>query len=91
MVTTEGPSSATEGEDESGNLEGWEVVMKERLLNVKELLGFPKEMLSWLDEMNSADDLQEAFDVGGVLADVLSGGFAQCEDFVMAAINAGKS
>lgn len=89
-MKTEGPSSA-EGEDESNNLEGWEVLMKERLLNVKELLGFPKEMLSWLDEMNSADDLQEAFDIVGVLADVLSGGFTRCEDFVMAAINAGKS
>ncbi|KAL4322754.1 hypothetical protein S245_049914 [Arachis hypogaea] len=89
-MKTEGPSSA-EGEDESNNLEGWEVLMKERLLNVKELLGFPKEMLSWLEEMNSADDLQEAFDIVGVLADVLSGGFTRCEDFVMAAINAGKS
>ncbi|KAL2618195.1 hypothetical protein AAZV13_08G231500 [Glycine max] len=88
---TDGASSTTEGEDESGNLEGWEVVMKERLLNVKELLGFPKEMLSWLDEINSATDLQEAFDIVGVLAEVLSGGFTQCEDFVQGAINAGKS
>ncbi|KAK7295546.1 hypothetical protein RJT34_18456 [Clitoria ternatea] len=90
-VRTEGGSSPTEREDESGNLEGWEVVMKERLLNVKELLGFPKEMLSWLDEINSATDLQEAFDIVGVLAEVLSGGITQCEDFVQAAINAGKS
>ena len=88
---TEGASSTIEGEDESGNLEGWEVVMKERLLNVKELLEFPKEMLSWLDEINSATDLQEAFDIVGVLAEVLSGGFTRCEDFVQAAINAGKS
>ncbi|KAI4346740.1 hypothetical protein L6164_007612 [Bauhinia variegata] len=88
-VRTEGTTA--EGDDESGSLEGWEVVMKERLLNVKELLGFSKEMLSWLDEMNSACDLQEAFDIVGVLGDVLSGGFTQCEDFVNAAINAGKS
>ncbi|KAI4352365.1 hypothetical protein L6164_006625 [Bauhinia variegata] len=87
-VRTEGTST---GDDESGNLEGWEVVMKERLLNVKELLGFSKEMLSWLDDMNSASDLQEAFDIVGVLADVLSVGFTQCEDFVNAAINSGKS
>lgn len=84
-------SSATEGEDESGNLEGWELVMKERLSNVKELLSFPKEMLSWLDDINSASDLQEAFDIVGVLPEVLSGGFTRCEDFVQAAINAGKS
>nr|KYP76458.1 E3 ubiquitin-protein ligase UBR4 [Cajanus cajan] len=90
-VRTEGASSTIESEDESGNLECWEVVMKERLFNVKELLGFPKEMLSWLDEINSTNDLQEAFDIVGVLAEVLSGGFTRCEDFVQAAINAGKS
>lgn len=84
-------SSVTEGEDESGNLEAWELVMKERLSNVKELLSFPKEMLSWLDDINSASDLQEAFDIVGVLPEVLSGGFTRCEDFVQAAINAGKS
>lgn len=89
-VRAEGTSTRTEGEDESGNLESWEMVMKERLLNVKELLVFSKEMLSWLDEMNSASDLQEAFDILGVLADVLSGGFTRCDDFVHAAINAGK-
>ncbi|KAI9082875.1 hypothetical protein K1719_035205 [Acacia pycnantha] len=97
-VRTEGTTSSaaaaattTEGEEESGNLENWEVVMKERLLNVKELLGFSKEMLSWLDDMNSASDLQEAFDIVGLLADVLSGGFTRCDDFVQASINAGKS
>lgn len=90
-TSTSGASSATEEEDESGNIEGWELVMKERLLNVKELLGFPKEMLSWLDDINSATDLQEAFDIVGVLPEVLSGGFTRSEDFVQAAINAGKS
>lgn len=90
-ASIDGASSAAEGEDESGNLEGWELVMKERLLNVKELLGFPKEMISWLDEINSASDLQEAFDIVGVLPEVLSGGITRCEDFVQAAISAGKS
>lgn len=88
---TSGVPSATDGEDESGKHEGWELLMKERLLNVKELLGFPKEMQSWLDEINSASDLQEAFDIVGVLPEVLSGGFTRCEDFVQAAINGGKS
>lgn len=83
---SEGTSTGTEGE----GLEGWEVVMKERLLNVKEMIGFSKELLSWLDDMTSASDLQEAFDIIGALGDVLSGGFSRCEDFVQAAIAAGK-
>lgn len=87
---TEGTSTVSVMEDDSGILEGWEVVMKERLLNVKEMVGFSKELLSWLDEMNSASDLQEAFDIIGVLADVLSSGVSRCEDFVSAAIDAGK-
>ncbi|OMO52577.1 Zinc finger, ZZ-type [Corchorus capsularis] len=82
----EGTSTGPEGE----GLEGWEVVMKERLLNVKEMLGFSKELLSWLDDMTSASDVQEAFDIIGALGDVLSGGFSRCEDFVQAAIAAGK-
>ncbi|XP_050227128.1 auxin transport protein BIG [Mercurialis annua] len=88
---TAGTSKGREGEDESGSLEGWEVIMKERLLNVRDMAGFSKELISWLDEMNSATDLQEAFDIIGVLADVLSGGITRCEDFVHAAINAGKN
>ncbi|KAI8020121.1 Auxin transport protein BIG [Camellia lanceoleosa] len=88
----EGSSSKESGgEDDTGSLEGWEVVMRERLLNVREMVGFSNELVSWLEDMTSATDLQEAFDVIGVLADVLSGGFAQCEDFVNAAINGGKN
>ncbi|TQD82010.1 hypothetical protein C1H46_032473 [Malus baccata] len=83
---TEGTSRVSEGDD----LEVWEVVMKERLSNVKEMVDFSKEMLSWLDEMSSASDLQEAFDIIGVLADVLSGAITNCEDFVRAAIDAGR-
>lgn len=90
LTRTEGTSTTSEGEDDSGSLEGWEVVMKERLLNVKEMVDFSKELLSWLDEMSSSSDLQEAFDIIGVLADVLSGGITNCEDFVRAAINAGR-
>ncbi|GLT56357.1 hypothetical protein SLA2020_294010 [Shorea laevis] len=89
-VKAEGTSTGSEGEDGSGNLEAWEVFMKERLLNVKEMLGFSKDLLSWLDEMNSASDLQEAFDIIGALGDVLSEGFSRCEDFVQAAIDAAK-
>lgn len=90
-VKAEGTTASLEGDDESGSVEAWEIVMKERLLNVKEMVGFSKEWLSWLDDINSATNLQEAFDVIGVLADVLSGGVTQCEDFVHAAINVGKS
>ncbi|KDP24330.1 hypothetical protein JCGZ_25626 [Jatropha curcas] len=90
-VKAQGTPMGSEEEDENGSLEPWEVIMKERLLNVKEMVGFSKELISWLDEMNSATDLQEAFDIIGVLADVLPGGVGRCEDFVQAAINAGKS
>ncbi|RAL46785.1 hypothetical protein DM860_005064 [Cuscuta australis] len=95
-VTKKAVTESSSGSKEEGveGLEGWEVIMKERTLNVKEMVGFSKELLSWLDDMLSASDLQEAFDVLGVLSDVLSGGrgggrgFASCEDFVRAAIDA---
>lgn len=90
-IKVEGTSKGPEGDtEESGSLEGWEVVMKDRLFNIKEMVSLSKELLSWLDDMSSASDLQEAFDVIGVLADVLSGGFPRCEDFVQHAINSGK-
>nr|CAD1839406.1 unnamed protein product [Ananas comosus var. bracteatus] len=79
------------GSSGSGSLERWEVVMKERMVNMKEMVGFSKEMLDWLEDMTTAADLQEAFDVMGVLRDVLSGGFSRCEDFVHEAILAAKS
>ncbi|CAI0553248.1 unnamed protein product [Linum tenue] len=89
-VSSSGPSDRS-GEDSGENMEAWELVMRERLLKVREMLGFSKELVSWLEEMNSATDLQEAFDIIGVLPDVLSGGIVRCEDFVHAAIEAGKN
>lgn len=76
---------------EVAGLERWEVVMRERMLNIREMVGFSDEMLEWLDDMTTASDLQEAFDVMGALEDVFSHGFTQCEDFVRAAIASGKS
>ncbi|GAB2300127.1 hypothetical protein Dimus_038603 [Dionaea muscipula] len=85
-------SQSSEGEDDGGgSLEEWEAVMKERLLNVREMVGFSKELFFLLENMASALDLQEAFDIIGALADVLSGGVASCEEFVHAAIKMGKS
>lgn len=78
------------GDDESKKLEGWEVVMRERLWNVKDMVGFSKELLSWLDDMTSASDLQESFDIIGALSDVLGSGHTKCEDFVYSCINLGK-
>ncbi|KAL3378594.1 hypothetical protein AABB24_004491 [Solanum stoloniferum] len=89
-LQTQGTSKNVEDDDEGRKLEGWEVVMKERLLNVKEMADFSSELLSWLDDMTSATDFQEAFDVLGVLSDVLSG-FSRCEDYVHAAISGGKN
>lgn len=77
--------------DENKGLEAWEVIMKERLLNVKDMVAFSKELLSWLEDMATATDLQEAFDIIGMLADVLAGGYTRCEEFVNAAIDSGKS
>lgn len=90
-VESQVSAKASEVEDENKGLEAWEVLMREKLVNVKEMVGFSKELLSWLDDMTSATDLQEAFDIIGMLADVLTGGYAHCEDFVNAAINAGRS
>ncbi|XP_075510636.1 LOW QUALITY PROTEIN: auxin transport protein BIG-like [Primulina tabacum] len=90
-IHTRGASKDTEGENDAGKLEAWEVFMKKRLLNVKEIVGFSKELLSWLEDIISATDLQESFDVMGALSDVLSSGFPRCEDFVYAAISGGKS
>lgn len=89
-LRTQGTSKNVEDDDEGRKLEGWELVMKERLLNVKEMAYFSSELLSWLDDMTSATDFQEAFDVLGVLSDVLSG-FSRCEDYVHAAISGGKN
>lgn len=75
-----------EGDDENA----WEVVMKERLSNVKDMVAFSKELLLWLEDITSASDLQESFDIIGALSDVLASGYTRCEDFVYAAINLGK-
>ncbi|KAF3783370.1 Auxin transport protein [Nymphaea thermarum] len=88
---TSASSGRSDEVDNSTGLEEWEVVMNERLLNVKDMMTFSKEVLGWLEDMQSASDLQEAFDIVGVLGDVLSGGSSSsCEEFVRAAI-AGKT
>lgn len=83
----ESASTMDGSEDENKKFEGWEVVMKERLLNVKGMVAFSKELLSWLEDMSSASDLQEAFDIVGALGDVLGSGYTTCEEFVCASIN----
>ncbi|KAK4477539.1 hypothetical protein RD792_016768 [Penstemon davidsonii] len=84
-------SKESKKEEESKKLEGWEVVMKEKLLNVKEMMAFSKELLSWLEDITSATDLQEAFDIIGALSDVLGSGYTKCEEFVLASINGGTA
>lgn len=69
----------------------WESTMKERLSNMKEMVGLSKDLLSWLDDMTSSEDLQEALDVMGALPDVFSSGYTKCDDFVRAAIQSGRS
>ncbi|WOK95227.1 auxin transport protein BIG [Canna indica] len=89
-TTTSSESTGGEGGNTSG-LEKWEITMKERLVNMKEMLRFSEDLLSWLKDMTTATDLQEAFDIMGALGDVLSGGASQCEDFVRAAMLSDKS
>lgn len=91
-LETQGPAASkeAEGEDESKKLEAWEIIMKEKLSNVKDMVAFSKELLSWLEDMTSATDLQESFDIIGALSDVLASGCSRSEDFVYASINLGK-
>ncbi|PKU69107.1 auxin transport protein BIG [Dendrobium catenatum] len=84
---SKGGSNMAEDSEGNNGMERWEMVMKERLMNVKEMVGFTEELLSYIEDMNSAVDLQEAFDVMGALADVLSAGFSTCENFVNVAIS----
>ncbi|XP_020522820.1 auxin transport protein BIG [Amborella trichopoda] len=85
-----GKQESGAGKPEAGKeveeLEGWEMAMREKLLNVREMVGFSKEVLGWLEEMQGAEDLQKAFDVAGILVDALSGGFSSVEEFVRASI-----
>ncbi|PKA57546.1 Auxin transport protein BIG [Apostasia shenzhenica] len=92
-LSSKGSSLCPSGEflESSSGMERWEMVMREKLVNVKEMVGFSKELLSWLKDMNAASDLQEAFDVMGALTDALSGGASSCEDFVRSAIGSGSS
>ncbi|KAG6555165.1 hypothetical protein Mapa_003204 [Marchantia paleacea] len=67
-------------------IEPWETSLKDRLRDVSAMLGFAKDMLEWLEEMQGSQDIQEAFDIMGALGDALSGSHTSCEDFVRDAI-----
>lgn len=67
-------------------IEPWEVSMKDRVRDVGAMLGFCKEMLEWLEDMQDAGDVQEALDIMGALSDALTGGCTSCDDFVREAI-----
>jgi E3 ubiquitin-protein ligase UBR4 len=86
-----GSSKSSEKDESSSNIGKWESTMKERMSNMKEMVGLSKDLLSWLEDMTSSEDLQEAFDVMGALADVFSSGYTKCDDFVRAAIQSGRS
>ncbi|XP_047051247.1 auxin transport protein BIG-like [Lolium rigidum] len=83
-----GTSKSSEKDEASSK---WEATLKERMSNMKEMVGLSKDLLSWLEDMTSSEDLQEAFDVMGALQDVFSGGYTKCDDFVRAAIQSGRS
>lgn len=79
-------SSKGEGSSVHVVPEPWEVAMKEKLLDIKSMLGFSNKLLEWLVEMQGAEDLQEAFDVMGALADALAS-HSSCEEFIKDAIS----
>lgn len=68
-------------------IEPWEVTMKERVRDVGAMLGFSKEILEWLEDMQGAGDVQEALDIMGALSDALTGSCTSCDDFVRDAIS----
>ena len=76
-------SASQEGVSVHGGLESWEIRMRERLHDIKAMLGLSKELLEWLDDMQTAEDLQEAFDVMG---DPLPSNSA-CEEFILSSIS----
>jgi E3 ubiquitin-protein ligase UBR4 len=82
-ATTESTEAATASQI---GIEAWEVSMKERVRDVGAMLGFCKEMLEWLEDMQGAGDVQEALDIMGALSDALTGGCTSCDDFVREAI-----
>ncbi|KAL2641590.1 hypothetical protein R1flu_009177 [Riccia fluitans] len=82
--TSNSESVKDEGSVLSG-VEPWETTMKDRLRDVSAMLGFAKDLLEWLEEMQGSQDIQEAFDVAQILEDGLSR-HTSCEDFVRDAI-----
>lgn len=85
--------AAADGTKDDGSvhcgIEAWETSLKDRLHDVGAILGFAKDMLEWLEEMQGAQDIQEALDVMGALGDALTGS-KSCEDFVRDAIASGQ-
>lgn len=80
-------SSKEEATASQVGIEPWEVTMKERVRDVGAMLGFSKEILEWLEDIQSAGDVQEALDIMGALSDALTGGCTSCDDFVRDAIS----
>ncbi|XP_078439464.1 auxin transport protein (BIG) [Wolffia australiana] len=74
---------ATEEQDE----ENWERTMQARLGNVNEMVGLSKELLPWLEEMASVEDLQAVLSAVGMHSDVLAAGYPHCLAFILDAIS----
>ncbi|XP_024544363.1 auxin transport protein BIG [Selaginella moellendorffii] len=74
-------SSSSAGGTTDDGTEAWEATMKEKLRDVSAMLAFSKDLLEWLEDMQSSADLQEALDVMGALGDAFSAGFSSCDEF----------
>ncbi|EFJ36504.1 hypothetical protein SELMODRAFT_404572 [Selaginella moellendorffii] len=79
-AVSSGSSSSAGGTTNDGT-EAWEATMKEKLRDVSAMLAFSKDLLEWLEDMQSSADLQEALDVMGALGDAFSAGFSSCDEF----------
>ncbi|KAL5723156.1 RING-type E3 ubiquitin transferase [Ranunculus cassubicifolius] len=77
------------GDTTSGKV-GWEVIMTQKLDNVKELLDYSKKLLVWLDEMMSAKKLKQVFKIMGLSPNMDFGRFSNYGDFVRDAIQGSR-
>ncbi|KAK3280427.1 hypothetical protein CYMTET_11725 [Cymbomonas tetramitiformis] len=67
--------------------EPWVAAMHSKLQNISEMLQVSDRMLEFVEEIESATDLQEAFDIMEVLRDVLEDGCSSSVEFVQSCID----
>ena len=69
----------------------WQDVLRRRLEDPAALVESAQEMIQWVEDIETSEDAQEAFDVMEVLSDVLSEGCDSADAFVLACVAAPTS